>query len=92
MALASALRRLVAAGTVPGEVLLPPVAAVSVGVVGGEALLDLCYTEDVRAEVDMNVVMTGAGRYVELQGTAEHEPFDRATLNRLLDFATGRDR
>ena len=88
VALATALRKLIAAGTVPGETLLAPVAAVSVGVVGGEALLDLCYIEDVRAEVDLNVVMTGAGRYVELQGTAEHEPFARATLNRLLDLAT----
>jgi len=63
------------------------VAATSVGVVGGRCLLDLAYAEDVEAEVDMNVVMTGSGRFVEVQGTAEGAPFDRATLNQLLDLA-----
>jgi ribonuclease PH len=98
VALALALQNLIAAGIVPPEVLLSPVAAVSVGVVDGEPLLDLCYEEDLRAEVDMNVVMipptalaeqgsTGEGRFVEIQGTAEGKPFDRATLNRLLDLA-----
>jgi ribonuclease PH len=62
------------------------VAAVSVGVVGGEALLDLCYTEDVTAETDMNIVCTGDGSFVEVQGTAEGAPFDRALLDRLLDL------
>ncbi|HYN74725.1 MAG TPA: ribonuclease PH [Candidatus Limnocylindria bacterium] len=62
------------------------VAAVSVGFVDGEPLLDLCYTEDVGAETDMNVVCTGDGRFVEVQGTAEGEPFDRALLDRLLDL------
>ncbi len=89
VALALALRRLIAAGMVPPEVLLAPVAAVSVGVVDGEPLLDLAYDEDLRAEVDMNVVMNAAGLYVEIQGTAEHRPFDRAMLNRLLDLAAG---
>lgn len=89
VALALALRKLIAAGTVPPETLLAPVAAVSVGVIDGEPLLDLCYEEDLRAEVDMNIVMDSAGRYVEVQGTAEHRPFDRATLNRLLDLAAG---
>jgi len=89
VALAAALRHLVDSEIVPAEVLLPPVAAVSVGVVDGEPLLDLCYAEDLNAEVDMNVVMTGEGRYVELQGTAEHQPFDRAVLNHLLDLAAG---
>ncbi|MGC8780187.1 MAG: ribonuclease PH [Anaerolineae bacterium] len=89
VALALALRKLVAGGYAPPEVFLPPVAAVSVGVVDGEPLLDLCYEEDLRAEVDMNVVMNRDGRYVELQGTAEHKPFDRAMLNRLLDLAAG---
>ena len=60
------------------------VAAVSVGVVGGKALLDLCYEEDHRAEVDFNVVMTGSGRFVEVQGTAEGRPFTGAQLDRLL--------
>ncbi len=63
------------------------VAAVSVGIVNGEEALDLCYEEDRQAAVDMNVVMTDKGRFVEVQGTAEGEPFDRATLNRLLDLA-----
>ncbi|HLT58961.1 MAG: ribonuclease PH [Limnochordales bacterium] len=63
------------------------VAAVSVGVVDGQCLLDLCYDEDVRAEVDMNVVMTGTGRLVEVQGTAEGAPFERATLLTMLDLA-----
>jgi ribonuclease PH len=64
------------------------VAAVSVGVIDGVARLDLDYDQDVRAEVDMNVVMSSEGRYVEVQGTGEHGTFDRAQLNRLLDLAT----
>jgi ribonuclease PH len=60
---------------------------VSVGVVGSAPMLDLCYTEDVTAETDMNVVMTGSGDFVEVQGTAEGTPFDRALLDRLLDLA-----
>ncbi len=64
------------------------VAAVSVGVVGGVPVLDLDYPEDSGAETDMNVVMTGDGRFVEVQGTAEGEPFDRELLGRLLDLAT----
>jgi ribonuclease PH len=63
------------------------VAAVSVGVVGGTPVLDLDYPEDSTADTDMNVVMTGDGRFVEVQGTAEAEPFDRALLDRLLDLA-----
>ncbi|MCZ3389759.1 MAG: ribonuclease PH [Actinomycetia bacterium] len=63
------------------------VAAVSVGVVGGEPVLDLCYEEDVTAETDMNVVCTGDGRFIEVQGTAEGVPFDRAELDALLDLA-----
>jgi ribonuclease PH len=63
------------------------VAAVSVGIVDGQPCLDLHYDDDVRAETDMNVVMTGSGRFVEVQGTAEREPFDRAELDRLLDLA-----
>jgi ribonuclease PH len=68
-------------------VLTDSVAAVSVGIVDGRACLDLHYDDDVRAETDMNVVMTGSGRYVEVQGTAEREPFDRAMLDQLLDLA-----
>lgn len=63
------------------------IAAVSVGTVGGADLLDLCYEEDSRAAVDFNVVMTGSGKFVELQGTAEGVPFDRNRLNRLIDTA-----
>jgi len=63
------------------------VAAVSVGIVGGEARLDLCYEEDVAAETDMNVVCTGDGNFVEVQGTAEREPFGRALLDDLLSLA-----
>ena len=63
------------------------VAAVSVGVVDATSLLDLAYTEDVRAETDMNVVVTGTGQFVEVQGTAEGAPFDRAVLDQLLDLA-----
>lgn len=75
---------LVAAGAVP---LRGSVAAVSVGIIDGEPRLDLHYEEDVRAETDMNVVMTGDGRIIEVQGTAESEPFDRVLLDRLLDLA-----
>ncbi|MBA2767984.1 MAG: ribonuclease PH [Sporichthyaceae bacterium] len=71
-----------------GEPLTESVAAVSVGIVDGEPMLDLCYEEDVRADTDMNVVLTGAGAFVEVQGTAEAEPFDRALLDALLDLAT----
>ncbi|MEW5543189.1 ribonuclease PH, partial [Streptomyces cyaneofuscatus] len=60
------------------------VAAISVGIVDGTPLLDLCYEEDVRAETDMNVVCTGDGRFVEVQGTAEGAPFDRKELGALL--------
>ncbi|AOY56294.1 ribonuclease PH [Candidatus Rhodoluna planktonica] len=63
------------------------VAAVSVGIIDSEPFLDLAYTEDVRAETDMNVVVTGAGKFVEVQGTAEGAPFDRDELNALLDLA-----
>jgi ribonuclease PH len=64
------------------------IAAVSVGIVKGQAVIDLDYPEDSTAETDMNVVMTGDGRFVEVQGTAEGEPFDREMLNRLLDMAS----
>ncbi|MBX6384623.1 MAG: ribonuclease PH [Microbispora sp.] len=71
----------------PGDPLVNSVAAVSVGVVGTELMLDLDYSEDVKAETDMNVVMTGRGDYVEVQGTAEGTPFDRTILNGLLELA-----
>ncbi|MGN6090418.1 MAG: ribonuclease PH [Actinomycetales bacterium] len=74
-------------GPSPQKVLRGSVSAVSVGVVGGVPMLDLCYEEDVRADTDMNVVVTGDGRFVEVQGTAEQEPFDRTTLDTLLGLA-----
>jgi ribonuclease PH len=77
-------KKLVKAGRKP---LTGTVSAVSVGIVGGVPLLDLCYEEDVRADTDMNVVCTGDGRFVEVQGTAEAEPFAREELNQLLDLA-----
>jgi ribonuclease PH len=77
-------RKLIKGGADP---LLGSVAAVSVGVVGGLPVLDLCYTEDVAAGTDMNVVCTGDGRFVEVQGTAEGAPFDRSELDALLDLA-----
>jgi ribonuclease PH len=69
------------------EVLTDSVSAVSVGIIDGVPFLDLAYTEDVRAETDMNVVVTGGGKFIEVQGTAEGAPFDRDELNSLLDIA-----
>ncbi|HVP39026.1 MAG TPA: ribonuclease PH [Candidatus Saccharimonadales bacterium] len=83
-ALYDAFQKLKLAGKVNAPPLKDFVAAVSVGMLGSAPLLDLCYEEDHRAEVDMNVIMTGAGHFVELQGTAEQRPFDRALLDRML--------
>jgi ribonuclease PH len=82
-----ALRRLMEIGDLPPDVLVTPVAAVSVGVVAGRPLLDLCYAEDAAADADLNVAMTGDGHFVEVQGTAEGGPFDRPMLDQLLDLA-----
>jgi len=87
LALHDACSRLVAQGLLGGHPITEPCAAVSVGIVDALALLDLEYSEDVRAEVDMNVVMTGSGRLVEVQGTAEGAPFSRGELDTLLDLA-----
>jgi ribonuclease PH len=87
VALADALSWLQGRKRCKGDPLVASVAAVSVGIVDGEPRLDLCYTEDVAAQTDMNVVCTGDGRFVEVQGTAEREPFDRDLLDRLLDLA-----
>ena len=87
VALADAVSWLRAAGSLVAEPLTGSVAAVSVGIVAGEPMLDLCYEEDVTADTDMNVVMTGEGAYVEVQGTAEAAPFDRKLLDSLLDLA-----
>ncbi len=87
VALAAACRSLLRRGVVKRDPLRDSVAAVSIGMLGGETLLDLPYEEDARAEVDMNVVMTGRGRLVEVQGTGESGTFDRAELERMLDLA-----
>ena len=87
VALADALGWLQARKRCKGDPLVTSVAAVSVGIVDGEPRLDLCYDEDVAAETDMNVVCAGDGRFVEIQGTAEREPFGRDLLDRLLDLA-----
>ena len=83
--MADALARVPSLATIP--VLRDCVAAVSVGVVGGQPVLDLNYVEDSSAAVDMNVVMTGAGEFVEVQGTAEQLPFNRAGLDGMLALA-----
>ncbi|HET7356464.1 MAG TPA: ribonuclease PH [Nocardioidaceae bacterium] len=87
VALADAVTHLKDKGALAGDPLRGSVAAISVGIVDGEPRLDLPYEEDVRAETDMNVVMTGDGRFVEVQGTAEGEPFDRKLLDSLLGLA-----
>ncbi|MEU5877632.1 ribonuclease PH [Spirillospora sp. NPDC047279] len=89
VALADAVTWMRGKGLVKGDPFVTSVAAVSVGVVAGEPRLDLCYEEDVAAETDMNVVCTGDGRFVEVQGTAEGQPFDRAELDTLVDLAAG---
>jgi len=86
VALAQAVRRWVKNGVVERTPLLDSVAAVSVGIVDGKVLLDLNYEEDSRAEVDMNIVMTGSGKFIEVQGTAEHEPFTQKRLDRLTEI------
>jgi ribonuclease PH len=86
-ALALATRRLLRSGALTRDPLRDSVAAISVGIVGGEPLLDLAYDEDVRAEVDMNVVATGAGRFVEVQGTGEEGTFSPEELRILTDLA-----
>ena len=87
VALHDAFSRMVAGGKIPAHPMTDACAAISVGVVDALAHLDLDYSEDVRAEVDMNVVMTGAGRFIEVQGTAEGNPFTRSELDDLLALA-----
>ena len=89
VALRLALRQLVRYGALKEMPLRDFVAATSVGLVNGVPVLDLCYEEDSQADVDMNVVMTGAGRFIEVQATAEHSPFDDEQLGRLLALARG---
>jgi ribonuclease PH len=87
VALHDAFSRMVASGTLPAHPITDTCAAISVGVVDALPHLDLDYSEDVRAEVDMNVVMTGAGRFIEVQGTAEGTPFSRSELDDMLALA-----
>lgn len=87
VALVQALNTLVERGLIPTFPLKSGVAATSVGIVGGEMLLDLCYDEDSWAEVDFNVVMTSEGEFVEIQGTAEMSPFSKETIDSLLVLA-----
>ncbi|MDQ2711925.1 MAG: ribonuclease PH [Acidobacteriota bacterium] len=87
VALAIALGTLVKFKVLAKSPIVDSVAATSVGVIGGMPMLDLAYEEDSRADVDMNVVMTGAGKFIELQATAEHAPFDDEHLSRLIELA-----
>jgi ribonuclease PH len=89
VAVVDAFQWLVERGRLPASPVRRRVAAISVGVVDGEPRLDLDYEQDVRAAVDMNVVMSSEGRFVEVQGTGEHGTFDRGELDRLLALATG---
>ncbi|MFV0389846.1 MAG: ribonuclease PH [Pyrinomonadaceae bacterium] len=89
VALNLACKSLVSRGKLNASPLLTEVAAVSVGIVEGTPIVDLKYEEDSNAEVDMNVVCTGAGKFVEIQGTAEQEPFNREQMNNLLELAEG---
>ena len=87
VALAMALQQLRQFKVITRRPLLDYLAATSVGIVGGAPLIDLCYEEDSQADVDMNVVMTGSGRFIELQATAEHQPFDDAQMAQLIGMA-----
>lgn len=87
VALALALKPLIQSGEIPPGALTPPIAAVSVGVVQGTPFLDLDYSEDSQADVDMNIVMTAEGKFIEIQGTAEQAPFSQGVLTKLLNLA-----
>jgi ribonuclease PH len=87
MALHDALSRLIGMGRLPAHPIQEACAAISVGIVGGVPVLDLPYVEDSKAEVDMNVVMTSSGKFIEVQGTAEGTPFARSELDSMLDLA-----
>jgi ribonuclease PH len=89
VALQLAARKLAAANTLSPAAIRPAVAAVSVGIVHGVPMVDLCYEEDSSAEVDFNVVMTGEDEFVEVQGTAEQRPFSRAAMDELVRLARG---
>jgi ribonuclease PH len=88
VALGLAMQKLVQAGTLKVAPLKDFVAAISIGIVEGEILLDLCYEEDSRADVDMNFVMTGSNKFVEVQATAEHQVFDQQQLSKMISLAS----
>ncbi|TAM34994.1 ribonuclease PH [bacterium] len=87
IALVDALQKLKKDGKIAKVPVQDYIAATSVGILDGNMLLDLCYEEDSRAEVDMNVIMTGAGEFIEIQGTAERKPFSKEKMDSMLDFA-----
>jgi ribonuclease PH len=87
LALVLALKDLVAKGEISSDVFLPPVAAISVGLIEGEVLLDLNYKEDARADADLNIVMNGQDNFIEVQGTAEGAVFSKEDLQKMLDLA-----
>lgn len=87
VALALAVKKMLIDGKIRKNPIISEVAAVSVGIIHGTSILDLCYEEDSNAEVDMNVVCTGSGKYIELQGTAEREPFSKDQMNEMLALA-----
>lgn len=88
VALSDAISWAIRQGHISSSPLSDSVAAVSVGIINGTPMIDLCYEEDVTAETDMNIVCTGDGKFVEVQGTAEGKPFDRELLNQLLDLGS----
>ena len=87
VALALAVKNMLQQGKLKKNPIISEVAAVSVGMVENTALLDLCYAEDSTAEVDMNIVCTGSGKFIEIQGTAERAPFNREQMNEMLELA-----
>ncbi|MEJ5226551.1 ribonuclease PH [Thermodesulfovibrio sp.] len=87
LALREAIKKAINAGMITENPIKDTIAAISVGIVSGEPRLDLCYAEDSQAEVDMNVVMTGSGKFIEIQGTAEIVPFSKESLQHLLNLA-----
>lgn len=87
VAMALAVKKMMSKGTLKKSPIISEVAAISVGMLDNTAILDLCYDEDSTAEVDMNIVCTGAGKFIEIQGTAEREPFNREQMNEMLELA-----
>lgn len=87
IAMAEAIKKLMKAGDIKRSPIIDYVAAISVGIVDGKPALDLCYVEDSKADVDMNIIMTGKGKFVEVQGTAEAEPFSNAEMTKMLALA-----